>query len=88
MNKAQNREELIFIIIMVAAMVTWGYSWTSAKILGPYGDVSVKLFLRFFLASIALIPILLKYKVPFVIRNIFLDHEPGLSFIQNQLIKL
>jgi len=69
MNKAQNREELKFTIIMVVAMITWGYSWTSAKILGPYGDVSVKLFLRFFLASIALIPILLKYKVPFVINK-------------------
>ena len=40
MNKAQNREELKFTIIMVVAMITWGYSWTSAKILGPYGDVS------------------------------------------------
>ena len=69
MNKAQNREELKFTIIMVVAMITWGYSWTSAKILGPYGDVSVKLFLRFFLASIALIPILLKYKVPFVVNK-------------------
>ena len=63
------KEELKFTIIMVAAMVTWGYSWTSAKILGPYGDVSVKLFLRFFLASVALIPILLKYKIPFNIKQ-------------------
>ena len=63
------KEELKFTIIMVVAMVTWGYSWTSAKILGPYGDVSVKLFLRFFLASVSLIPILLKYKIPFNIKQ-------------------
>ena len=54
---------------MVVAMVTWGYSWTSAKILGPYGDVSVKLFLRFLLASVSLIPILLKSKIPFNIKQ-------------------
>ncbi len=70
-----NKKELKFTIIMVLAMVTWGYSWTSAKILGPYGDVSVKLFLRFFLASIALIPILIKYKIPFILN------KKGLQFI-------
>ena len=59
MDKALDREELKFTIIMVVAMVTWGYSWTSAKILGPYGEVEVKIFLRFFLAAIALIPILI-----------------------------
>ena len=50
---------------MVFAMITWGYSWVGAKILGPYGHVSTKIFLRFFFASIALIPILLKYHIPF-----------------------
>ena len=52
---------------MVFAMITWGYSWVGAKILGPYGHVSTKIFLRFFFASIALIPILLKYHIPFKI---------------------
>ena len=50
---------------MVFAMITWGYSWVGAKILGPYGHVSTKIFLRFFFASIALITILLKYHIPF-----------------------
>ena len=63
------KEELKFTIIMVLAMITWGYSWAGAKILGPYGDVSVKIFLRFFLASIALVPILLKYRIPFTISK-------------------
>ena len=40
------KEELKFTIIMVLAMITWGYSWAGAKILGPYGDVSAKIFLR------------------------------------------
>ena len=52
---------------MVFAMITWGYSWVGAKILGPYGHVSTKIFLRFIFASVALIPILLKYHIPFKI---------------------
>ena len=36
-------------------MITWGYSWAGAKILGPYGDVSAKIFLRFFLASMVVL---------------------------------
>ena len=27
-------------------MITWGYSWAGAKILGPYGDVSIKIQLH------------------------------------------
>ena len=60
---------------MVLAMITWGYSWSGAKIIGPYGDVSVKIFLRFILASIALIPMLLKYRIPFSVN------KKGLHFI-------
>ena len=63
-------------------MITWGYSWAGAKILGPYGDVSAKIFLRFFLASIALIPILLKYRIPFTVS------KSGLQFILINAISL
>ena len=63
-------------------MITWGYSWAGAKILGPYGDVSAKIFLRFFLASIALIPILLKYRIPFTFS------KSGLQFILINAISL
>ena len=54
---------------MIIAMITWGYSWTGAKILGPFGDVSSKIFIRFLFASITLIPILLKYRIPFKINK-------------------
>ena len=76
------KKELKFTIIMVLAMITWGYSWAGAKILGPYGDVSAKIFLRFFLASIALIPILLKYRIPFTVS------KSGLQFILINAISL
>ena len=67
---------------MVFAMITWGYSWVGAKILGPYGHVSTKIFLRFFFASIALVPILLKYHIPFKID------KKGLMFILWNAISL
>ena len=76
------KEELKFSIIMVLAMITWGYSWAGAKILGPYGDVSIKIFLRFFLASIALVPILLKYRIPFTIS------KRGFQFILTNALSL
>ena len=63
-------------------MITWGYSWVGAKILGPYGHVSTKIFLRFFFASIALVPILLKYHIPFKID------KKGLMFILWNAISL
>jgi hypothetical protein len=31
-------KELRLTILMVLAMVTWGLSWTNAKILGEYGN--------------------------------------------------
>ena len=39
-------------IMMVFAMITWGLSWTNAKILGTYADAPLIMFWRFLLASI------------------------------------
>ena len=39
-------------IMMVFAMITWGLSWTNAKILGTYADAPLIMFWRFVLASI------------------------------------
>ncbi|MBA66171.1 MAG: hypothetical protein CMG55_10260 [Candidatus Marinimicrobia bacterium] len=39
-------------ILMVLAMLTWGLSWTNAKILGFYANAPLIMFWRFFLASI------------------------------------
>jgi|TARA_B110000495_G_scaffold39066_1_gene31460 drug/metabolite transporter (DMT)-like permease len=64
-----NNEEKKFTALMILAMITWGYSWTGAKILGPFGDVSSKIFIRFLFASIVLIPILFKYRIPFKINK-------------------
>ena len=39
-------------IMMVFAMITWGLSWTNAKILGTYADAPLIMFWRFVFASI------------------------------------
>ena len=75
LNHILNKEEKKFTLLMIFAMITWGYSWVGAKILGPYGHVTVKIFLRFFLAALALIPILINYHATFKIN------KKGLLFI-------
>ena len=37
--------------MMIIAMVTWGLSWTNAKILGIYADPPLVMFWRFVIAS-------------------------------------
>ena len=38
--------------MMIIAMITWGLSWTNAKILGTYADPPLIMFWRFVIASI------------------------------------
>ena len=39
-------------LMMVFAMVTWGLSWTNAKILGFYADIPLIIFWRFVIAAL------------------------------------
>ncbi len=43
---------------MVIAMLTWGLSWTNAKILGQYADAPLIMVWRFFFASLSFAPLL------------------------------
>tara|TARA_A100001037_G_C15149489_1_gene638282 strand:+ start:2236 stop:3108 length:873 start_codon:yes stop_codon:yes gene_type:complete len=45
-------------ILMILAMLTWGISWTNAKILGEYGDAPMMMIWRFIFAAISFVPIL------------------------------
>ena len=45
-------------ILMVIAMLTWGLSWTNAKILGQYADAPLIMVWRFFFASLSFAPLL------------------------------
>ncbi len=47
------RKDLRLTILMVLAMLTWGLSWTNAKILGQYGNASLIMFWRFIFATLS-----------------------------------
>ena len=50
-------KELRIIILMLLAMITWGLSWTNAKIVGNYGSAPLMMFWRFFIATLSFAPI-------------------------------
>ena len=50
-------KELRLTILMVLAMVTWGLSWTNAKILGDYGNAQLIMLWRFFFATLSFAPV-------------------------------
>ncbi|HBN45516.1 MAG TPA: hypothetical protein DD389_03515 [Candidatus Marinimicrobia bacterium] len=62
-------------ILTLIAMVTWGLSWTNAKILGFYGDAPLMMFWRFIFASISFAPIVIWTK------NSFNLDKKGLQFV-------
>ncbi len=61
-------------ILMFFAMIGWGETWISAKILGRYLDAQELIFWRFFFTSLGLLPILIYLKISFKITkwNLFL----------------
>ncbi len=56
-------------ILMVLAMLTWGLSWTNAKIVGQYAEPQLIMIWRFFFASISLLPIMISYRISFKINK-------------------
>jgi drug/metabolite transporter (DMT)-like permease len=59
----KNHKNLYFLLIL--AMMTWGLSWTNAKVLGSYSDARVIMVWRFTITSIFFIPIVYFTKNPF-----------------------
>ncbi len=59
-------------ILTLIAMVTWGLSWTNAKILGFYGDAPLIMFWRFVFAAIAFAPIVIWTNNSFKINKLSL----------------
>lgn len=61
--------EAFFYILMVLAMVSWGESWISAKIVAKMAHPEVLLFYRFALTWISFIPVMLFLKQTFRINR-------------------
>tara|TARA_B100002052_G_scaffold96057_1_gene88687 strand:- start:755 stop:1630 length:876 start_codon:yes stop_codon:yes gene_type:complete len=62
------KDKLRLNILMVLAMITWGLSWTNAKILGTYLDPPLIMFWRFLLASLTFVFVLRITKTSFKIN--------------------
>ena len=52
-----NSQNTRLYILTILAMLTWGLSWTNAKIVGFYGDATLMAFWRFVFAAISFAPI-------------------------------
>lgn len=52
----------ILYILMILAMIAWGETWVSAKIVGEYLDADELIFWRFLFTTLGLIPILIYFK--------------------------
>lgn len=63
-----------FIFLMVLAMLTWGGSWPSGKLIVGLARVEVIIFWRYFITSLSIVPLLFIFKQPLRIkkRSLFL----------------
>jgi drug/metabolite transporter (DMT)-like permease len=52
-----SKKDFLFIVILIIAMISWGISWTSAKIMGQYINPTTAIFTRFLISAITFLPI-------------------------------
>lgn len=68
-----SRKDLTLNILIILAMLSWGFSWTNAKLVGQYSDAPLIMVWRFLLATISIAPILIIAKISFFFeKNNFL----------------
>ncbi len=72
----------IFKILIIISMIIWGGSWVSAKAIAGRYDAYLLTFLRFFVSTIALIPIIFLMKASLVVDRRSLNYLiPGIISI-------
>lgn len=54
-----------FLFLLIFAMVLWGLSWPTAKIVTQYANEYTLLFWRFALTTVGMIPLMIYFKQPF-----------------------
>ena len=58
MKKAvNNKKTSLLTVLLIIAMVSWGISWTSAKIMGQYINPTTAIFTRFLISAVTFLPI-------------------------------
>ena len=69
-----SRKDLTLNTLMILAMLSWGLSWTNAKLVGQYADAPLIMVWRFLIAAISIAPILLINRISFFIEKRDLLH--------------
>ena len=64
-----SRKDLTLNTLMMLAMLSWGLSWTNAKLVGQYADATLIMVWRFLIAAVSIAPILLITKISFYIKK-------------------
>ena len=72
--KAKQKHTILLILVCIS-MVFWGMSWSSAKVLGRYGDALSVAFIRFGVVILMLWPTIKVMKLRFQIK------KPGLKYL-------
>ena len=62
-------KDLTLNTLMMLAMLSWGLSWSNAKLVGQYADAPLIMVWRFLIAAISITPILFITKISFFIKK-------------------
>ncbi|MEA3353561.1 MAG: EamA family transporter [Campylobacterota bacterium] len=73
MNIVQN-PKVVFYLLMILAMISWGASWVNAKVISDYISAQELVFYRYLVTVVTLIPVLIYMRKSFKIdiKTIFL----------------
>ncbi len=70
-----------FTLLLILAMLFWGIGWTALKVLTASLPMDIIVFWRFFIMSLAFLPILYFLKVPFNLNKSSLKYIAGSSVL-------
>jgi len=77
----QKLKESHFTYLMILAMLLWGGGWSALKILTLALPMDVIIFWRFFIMSVAFLPFLYFFKIPFLFNKHSLKYIAGGSIL-------
>jgi len=77
----QRAKEQHFTYLMILAMLFWGGGWSALKILTYTLPMDVIIFWRFFIMSLAFVPLLFYFKIPFTFSKHSLKYIAGSSVL-------
>jgi drug/metabolite transporter (DMT)-like permease len=58
-----------FVILLIVAMVSWGFAWPIAKLIANLVPIHVLVFWRFLMTFVSVIPLMIFLKIPFTLKS-------------------